>query len=108
MPGQVNTFAKLALAIDKGTKGGNLTDKEIADALRDIAAFIGVTGVGQQTSNVVLDTATAPTDALVQASLGGLEVYDGQEVYVRNSSNNAQLKKWRRHAGSWLAVVAAP
>lgn len=109
MPGQANTFARLSYAITKATgSGGNLTDKEITDALKDIAAALGVSGAGQQTSGIVLDTASAPTDIIVQASLGGIEVYDGQVVYVRSASNNAQLKGWKRVAGAWLAIIAGP
>jgi hypothetical protein len=102
------TFKNLQIAIAKGAGqgGGNLTDRELAEALREIGNFIGLTT--QPTNNLVLDTAASPTDAVVQASLGGVEVYDGMEVYVRSASNNAQLKKWRRHAGAWLAVVAGP
>lgn len=108
MAGLLNTYSNLTAAVAKGRAGKNLTDVEIANALAEIGAFLGVPGLGQSTTGLVLDTAAAPTDIIVQAAFGGIEVYDGQVVYVRNSTNNAQLKGWKRVAGDWLAIVAAP
>lgn len=100
MPGELNTFDALRAAI----AANNPTDAQIREALREVLEALTIGG--RATTDLILDTAGAPTDLIVQqADVGGVterEVYDGMSVLVRSAGGKVQ--RYTRIAGTWTAL----
>jgi hypothetical protein len=93
----VNTFN----AIDALLASHNPNDTQIQEAFREVKEAL--TGISGSAAPTVLDLVGTPTDVTVGAEHGGIEVFDGMEVYMRSGAN---LTLWRRVAGVWRTVVA--
>jgi hypothetical protein len=99
----LNTFD----ALDAVVNTNNPTDVQLKEAFREIRDALQGIG-GRLTPVLVLDVAGSPTDIIVQAQKGGVEVFDGMMVAMRSASDNTQFKLWQRHAGAWRTYVAGP